>query len=294
MAPVLTYTPAADYNGSDSFTFKANDGTLDSNVATVSITVVAVNDAPIAASQSVTTDEDTAKAITLSATGREGSPLTYAIVAAPAHGALSGAAPALTYTPTANYNGADSFTFKANDGALDSNVATVSITVVAVNDAPVAASRAVTTNEDTAKAITLSATDVEGSPLTYAIVTAPAHGTLSGSAPALTYTPAADYNGADSFTFKANDGALDSNVATVSITVDRGERRAGGGESSRHDERGHSEGDHAERDRRRGLAVDLRDRRRARARHAERHRAGRDLHARGELQRCRQLYVQGE
>ena len=72
------------------------------------------------------------------ATDVDGSPLTYAIVAAPAHGTLSGTAPALTYTPAANYNGADSFTFKANDGALDSNVATVAITIVAVNDAPIA------------------------------------------------------------------------------------------------------------------------------------------------------------
>src|SRR5206468_7975667 len=141
----------------------------------------------------------------------EGSPLTYTVVSGPAHGTLSGTAPIVTYTPAANYNGTDSFTFKASDGALDSNVATVSITVTAVNDAPVANNQTVTTDEDTAKAITLSATDVEGSPLTYTVVSGPAHGTLSGSAPTVTYTPAANYNGADSFTFKANDGTLDSN-----------------------------------------------------------------------------------
>src|SRR5439155_19869816 len=143
----------------------------------------------------------------------------YTIGTGPTHGTLSGTAPNLTYTPAANYNGPDSFTFKANDGELDSNVATVSITVNAVNDAPVASNQAVVTDEDTAKAITLSANDVEGSPLTYAIVTAPAHGTLSGTAPNLIYTPAANYNGPDSFTFKANDGELNSNLATVSITV---------------------------------------------------------------------------
>src|SRR5439155_22813915 len=104
-----------------------------------------------------------------------------------------------------------------NDGSLDSNTATISITIDAVNDAPVAADQAVAADEDTAKAITLSATDVEGSLLTYAIVSGPAHGTLSGTAPALTYTPAANYNGADGFTFKANDGTLDSSMATVTI-----------------------------------------------------------------------------
>jgi hypothetical protein len=218
-APNLTYTPSANYNGSDSFTFKVNDGKVDSNTATVSITVTAVNDAPVANAQSVTTNEDTAKAITLTATDVDGDPLTYSVVAGPAHGAVSGTAPNLTYTPTANYNGLDSFTFKANDGTVNSNTATVSITVTPVNDAPVANPQSVTTNEDTAKAITLTATDVDGDTLTYSVVTGPAHGTLSGTAPTLTYTPAANYNGPDSFTFKANDGTIDSNTATISFTV---------------------------------------------------------------------------
>src|SRR5204862_216367 len=102
--PAVTYTPAVNYSGPDSFTFKANDGTLDSNVAIVSITVNAVNDAPVATPQAVTTPEDTSKLITLSGTDVEGSTLTYAVVAAPTHGALSGTAPAVTYTPAANYN----------------------------------------------------------------------------------------------------------------------------------------------------------------------------------------------
>src|SRR5207253_1635954 len=155
----------------------------------------------------------------VAATDVEGSALTYTIGTGPTHGTLTGTAPNLIYTPAANYNGPDSFTFTANDSELDSNVATVSITVKVGSEARVASNQAVVTDEDTAKAITLSANDVEGSPLTYAIVTAPAHGTLSGTAPNLIYTPAANYNGPDSFTFKANDSELDSNVATVSITV---------------------------------------------------------------------------
>src|SRR5438067_7133515 len=104
----------------------------------------------------------------------------------------------MTYTPAANYNGPDSFTFKANDGTVDSAIATVAVTVTPVNDAPVATAQSVTTNQDTAKAISLTASDVDGDTLTYAVVTAPAHGTLSGVAPNLTYTPAAGYNGPDS------------------------------------------------------------------------------------------------
>jgi len=218
-APNVTYTPAANYNGADSFTFKANDSHVDSNVAAVSITVIPVNDPPVANAQNVSTNEDTAKAITLTASDVEGDALTFSIVAGPTHGSLSGTAPNVTYTPAANYNGADSFTFKANDGQADSNVATVSITVVAVNDPPVANAQNVSTNEDTAKAITLAATDVDGDTLTYSIVTGPAHGAISGTLPNVTYTPAANYNGGDSFTFKANDGHVDSTVATVSVTI---------------------------------------------------------------------------
>jgi len=177
------------------------------------------NHTPVADNQSVTTNEDTAKAITLTANDVDGDTLTYSIVMSPTHGTLSGTLPNVTYTPVANYNGSDSFTFKANDGTADSNIATVSVTVNAVNDAPVSKTQSVTTNQDTAKAITLNATDVDGDTLTYSIVTSPTHGTLSGTLPNVTYTPVANYNGSDSFTFKANDGTVDSNIATVSITV---------------------------------------------------------------------------
>src|SRR5262249_36105057 len=151
----------------------------DSNIATVSLTVVHVNHAPVANAQSVATTDDTPKAITLTATDVDGDPLTYSIVVGPTHGTLSGTAARVAYTPTAPHSGPDSFTFKANDGLVDSNIATVSLTVTHVNHAPVAAAQSVSTNQDTAKAITLVATDVDGDPLTYSIVTAPTHGTLS-------------------------------------------------------------------------------------------------------------------
>lgn len=218
-APNLTYTPALNYNGSDSFTFKVNDGTVDSNIATVSITVTPVNDPPVANNQSVTLAEDASKAITLTGTDVDADPLTFAVVAPPSHGTLTGAAPNLTYTPAPNYNGNDSFTFKVNDGTVDSNIATVSITVTPVNDPPVANSQSVTLAEDATKAVTLTGSDVDGDALIFSIVTPPAHGTLTGTAPNLIYNPAANYNGSDNFTFKVNDGTVDSNIATVSITV---------------------------------------------------------------------------
>src|SRR5207253_6480210 len=215
----FTYTPTLNYDGPDSFTYKANAGPRNSNVATVTITVTSVNDPPVANAQSVTTNQDTAKAISLTATDVDGDPLSYAVVTAPTHGALSGAAPNLTYTPSAGYFGPDSFTFKANDGTVDSAAATVSLTVVHVNHAPVAAAQTVTTTEDTAKAVVLTASDVDGDPLTYSVVAGPTHGALSGTAPNLTYTPALNYNGPDSFTFTAKDATLVSTTATVTITV---------------------------------------------------------------------------
>ena len=100
------------------------------------------------------------------------------------------------------------------DGAsppLTSTEATVSI---AVNDAPVANPQMVSTNEDTPLPITLTGSDPNGDMLSYMVVANPTHGVLSGTAPNPTYTPAADYNGSDSFTFKVSDGTLESNTAT--------------------------------------------------------------------------------
>ncbi len=217
--PNVTYTPNAAYSGADNFAFKVNDGSLDSAMATVTISVSFVNSAPVANAQSVSTPEDTATTITLTGSDANGDPLTYTILTHPAKGLLVGSAPNLTYTPGANTNGADSFTFRVNDGTLDSTPATVSITIVPVNDAPTANAQSVTTAEDTAIAVTLSGSDVEEDALTYAIVESPAHGNLTGSPPNVTYTPAADYHGPDSFTFIANDGYEDSAPATVTITV---------------------------------------------------------------------------
>src|SRR2546425_88550 len=196
VAPNLTYPPAAGYFGPDSFTFKANDGTVDSAAATVSLTVVHVNHAPVAAAQTVTTAEDTAKAVVLTASDADGDPLTYSVVAGPTHGALSGTAPNLTYTPAANYNGPDSFTFKANDGTVDSSAATVSITVTAVNDPPVAANDSYAATEDTvltiaAPAVLSNDNAVDGAPLPALIVVAPGHGSVTLNANgSFTYTPA--------------------------------------------------------------------------------------------------------
>ncbi|MCA1684097.1 MAG: tandem-95 repeat protein, partial [Actinobacteria bacterium] len=227
----FTYTPNAGFNGPDSFTYKANDGTFDSNVATVTITVAAVNDAPAAADDTVTTAEDTP--VTVAAPGvlgndtdPESDTLNAVKVSDPANGTVTlNADGSYTYTPNAGFNGSDSFTYKANDGTLDSNVATVTITIAAVNDAPVAADDTVTTAEDTpvtvaAPGVLGNDSDADGDTLSAAKVSDPANGTVTLNANgSYTYTPDANFNGTDSFTYKASDGTADSNVATVAITV---------------------------------------------------------------------------
>jgi len=215
----LTYTPSPNYNGSDSFTFKANDGAADSNTGTVTIAVTPVVDSPIAFDQIVATLEDVSKAITLTGIDPDGAVISYTLLSSPLHGTLSGTAPSLTFIPTGNYSGADSFTFTVNDGTIDSNIATVSITITAVNDPPIANNQSASIVEDIATSITLTGSDVDGNPLTYSVLVAPLHGTLSGIAPNLSYTSASNYNGPDNFTFTVNDGFVDSNIATVSLSI---------------------------------------------------------------------------
>src|SRR6185503_13917589 len=118
----FTYTPASNYLGNDSFTYKANDGQADSAIATVNIIVGEVNDAPVAVSDSYSTPEDTV--LTVSGPGLlandsdvDGDTLSSILVSGPTHGTLTlNSNGSFTYTPALNYNGPDSFTYKANDG----------------------------------------------------------------------------------------------------------------------------------------------------------------------------------
>lgn len=212
------YTPDPGYRGPDSFTFIVTDGKTSSSSATVSIDVVFVNHAPSAFDDSVFLNEDSPRSVFLSASDQDGDPLTYTIDA-PKHGALTGRPPNLTYTPEANFNGDDSFTYVVSDGTASSRRATVTLTVAAVNDAPTATSNAVTTAEETPIAITLRGSDIDSSSLSFSIISFPPDGTLSGSGANLTYTPAPNVTGTRSFTFAVSDGSLSSFTATVTITI---------------------------------------------------------------------------
>ncbi len=227
----FSYTPSNNYNGPDSFTYRASDGITNSAIATVSIIVTPVNDAPVAANDNYTIPEDTT--LTITAPGVlsndsdvDGDVLTAVLVTSPAHGILTlNTNGGFSYTPSNNYNGPDSFTYKTSDGTTNSGIATVSITVTPVNDAPGAVNDEYTTPEDTtltipAPGVLSNDSDVDGDMLTAILVTSPAHGTLAlNTNGGFSYTPSNNYNGPDSFTYRASDGITNSGIATGSITV---------------------------------------------------------------------------
>ncbi|MDQ3906899.1 MAG: Ig-like domain-containing protein, partial [Acidobacteriota bacterium] len=223
-SPNIVYTPAADYNGTDSFTFKANDGHATSNTSTVTITVNAVNDAPFANNDSATTDEDTPVDVSVLAndTDTEGDALTVASFTQGAHGTVANNNGVLTYTPAPDYNGADSFTYTISDGNGGTATGTVSITISPVNDPPVAVDDSASTDEDTAVNVTVlvNDTDVDGDTLSVASVGAPAHGTATINPDGtINYSPAPNYNGADSFTYVVGDGHGATSTGTVNVTI---------------------------------------------------------------------------
>ncbi|MEM7707456.1 MAG: Ig-like domain-containing protein, partial [Pseudomonadota bacterium] len=218
-SPNLTYTPDPDFNGVDSFTYQAFDGTVSSMGATVTLTVTAVNDLPLAQDDLINLAEDTTAMVRLTASDADGDLLTFAIVDAPANGTLVGGGSDYDYTPGAGFSGTDSLTFVANDGAADSNLATITLVVEPINDPPTADDLSISTNEDVAVALTLAGTDPDGDAITLAITQAPLRGTLSGTPPNLTYLPNADENGEDTFRFTVSDGIAESDPATVTVQI---------------------------------------------------------------------------
>jgi hypothetical protein len=192
------------------------------------------NIAPVAQNQSVNVAENGSIVLTLVGNDANGDTLSYVVVSAPAHGTLSPLDPItqqVTYTPNAGYNGPDSFLFQVDDGNTGVSVGTIGLMVQPVNEAPSGADQSVSLIEDGNRLIVLDGVDAETSRanLSFSLVQAPQHGSLmQGASGAWTYTPFADYFGADSFTYTVTDrgdpdgslgNALTSAVSTVSITV---------------------------------------------------------------------------
>jgi VCBS repeat-containing protein len=221
-AGLLSGTPTT--SGLYTCTVQVEDSSFPLAANQVYTILVNPNTPPVSDAQELTTIEDTALGITLTASDADGNPLSW-IVGAPNHGVLTGTAPDLTYTPTADWHGTDTFNFHVNDGIIDSITAAVTIQVNPVNDTPSAVADGYTTSEDIPltvpdPGVLANDADVDLDSLAAVLVAGPAHGILAlnldGS---FTYTPTLNSNGTDSFTYKANDGALDSNITTVTIDV---------------------------------------------------------------------------
>jgi hypothetical protein len=218
-SPAITYTPTMDYSGEDRFSFGVYDGTDFSELVYVTITIGSGEpEPPVAYGLTTELAEDSVSEFVLQGNDTDGD-MTFQVLTNPVHGTLSGTAPNLTYTPDANYYGVDGFLFRVVDEGLTSDPAEVKFAVMPVNDVPVADGQVVSTDKDVAKEILLVGSDVEGEALTYSVVTSPSHGTLDGTPPELTYTPASGFFGEDAFTFTVSDGSTTSDPATVQITV---------------------------------------------------------------------------
>jgi gliding motility-associated-like protein len=233
MGGFFVYTPNPDFYGTDSFTYFANDGTQNSAPITVHVTVLPINDAPIALDDAKSTDEDNAVDVAVLANDTDVDDVLNGnmimIATAPTHGTVSVnvATGIVSYTPNANYNGSDSFTYQVKDGSNAlSNVATVSVTVFPVNDTPIAAGDLVTTPEDIAISIPVLAndTDVENGldAASLIILASPTNGSavVEPATGKILYTPSSNFNGNDSFTYTVKDiEGLTAATATVTITV---------------------------------------------------------------------------
>jgi hypothetical protein len=217
------YAPDLNFFGTDTFIYEVNDGQGGTDTATVTITVVADNDGPVAVDDSATTAEDVAVSIAVLAndTDVENDLLFVTDVGLASHGTVTFSAGAVIYTPNLNFHGTDTFEYTVSDGdEIDTGLVTV--TVTPVNDPPVAIDDVATTDEDVAVTISVLANDqdVDGDSLNVGSVTQGANGTVTFSAGAVTYTPDAGFSGTDFFDYTASDGQGGSDVGRVTVTVD--------------------------------------------------------------------------
>ncbi|WP_250162885.1 Ig-like domain-containing protein [Psychrobacter sp. WY6] len=204
-----TYTPNANFNGEDSFTYTVTDGT-ETITKTANIIVASVNDVPVSKDTIIAATEDTVATGKLeAATDADGDALTYAIATGAANGkVVIGKDGSYSYTPNQDFSGEDTFTYTINDGQGGVITQTATVNVANVNDAPVSEDSTIAATEDTVATGQLEvATDADGDTLTYTLDSEATNGTVIVNADgSYTYTPNANFNGEDSFTYTVTDG----------------------------------------------------------------------------------------
>ncbi|NCC22258.1 MAG: tandem-95 repeat protein [Alphaproteobacteria bacterium] len=233
----VTFTPSANYNGSFTVEYYVADSTNLTDLATITVTVSAVNDAPVALDAEATTPEDTAKTIDVSSrisdvdVETNGDVLVVSVAEdnGPAHGTYSLSGTQITYTPQSDFNGSDQIIYTVTDSLGESDTGTISITISAVNDKPVASDDSTETQEDTRVTINVLENDSDvdinselnalpDDALTIASVGAAAHGATRIEGVQITYEPDENFNGSDSFVYTVSDGTL-SDTARVSVSI---------------------------------------------------------------------------
>ena len=229
----LIFTPTLDFHGAVSFTYCVSDGLAFSAPATVTITITPVNDPPIARADHYTTAEDVplhvahADGLLRNDFDADDDPLSATLLISPTGGTLALAPDGgLIFTPTLDFHGAVSFTYRVSDGLAFSEPATVTITITPVNDPPLARADHYTTAEDAplhvipADGLLSNDSDADGDTINATLLISPTSGKLD-LAPdgGLIFTPTLDFHGAVSFTYCVSDGLEFSAPATVTITI---------------------------------------------------------------------------
>ncbi|HWS87485.1 MAG TPA: Ig-like domain-containing protein [Pyrinomonadaceae bacterium] len=226
----VSYTPAPNYFGPDSFTYTAADGNGGTDTATVSVTVTSVEDPPVAVDDAANVSEDSGPnliGVLANDFDVDGDALTVSAVGPAANGVVSNNTNSVSYTPNPNYFGPDSFTYTVTDGHGNTASATVNVNVANVNDAPAALSDNYSMSQDTvlnvpAAGVLANDSDLDGDGLTAAYVAGngPHNGTVTVSPDgSFEYTPNPGFTGLDTFDYVAGDGTENSNVATVTVKV---------------------------------------------------------------------------
>jgi hypothetical protein len=178
-----------------------------------------LNTPPVPLAQTLDVLEDIPLPITLTGSDADHDPLTFAVTIQPTNGILTGTAPDLIYTPNPNFNGTDTFFFICQDPSVSSVPSVVNLSILSVNDSPVAHSQSLTNLEDIPLPITLTGSDVDHDPLTFAVTIQPTNGILTGIAPDLIYTPNPNFNGTDTFFFVSQDPSVSSVPSVVNLSI---------------------------------------------------------------------------
>jgi ELWxxDGT repeat protein len=220
------YIPNPNYFGTDGFTFEAKDEyNATSNAANIDINISDVaepNTPPVAKDINISMDGNTTSVVfDLNASDVDGDTLIYTVIDLPAYGNLTHASGGkIVVYNRGTYTGNTSFTYRVNDGTMDSNIATVYIQSNIPNTPPVAYNQSINLDANGTPVIVLDANDTDiADVLTYRITTQPSYGTLTLNGNQVTYMPNPNYTGNDSFTFVANDGTDDSNEALIYVNV---------------------------------------------------------------------------